>query len=125
MGCYTVEISGEGENYTAKVTHSYSIIAAEIQYTASGYTGVYDGKAHTITVSVTTEGAAVTYATSVDGTYTENNPAYTDAGIYPVWYKIEKENYANVSGCATVTITEADVSDQVSFVGQDSYAYTG
>ena len=125
VGCYTVEISGEGENYTAKVTHSYSIIAAEIQYTASGYTGVYDGKAHTITVSVTTEGAAVTYATSVDGTYTENNPAYTDAGIYPVWYKIEKENYANVSGCATVTITKADVSDQVSFVGQDSYAYTG
>ena len=125
VGCYSVKITGKGVNCFAQITHAFNIIAAEIQYSASDYAGVYDGAAHSITVNVTTEGAAVTYAASLDDPFTETNPTFTDAGEYPVWYHIEKENYANVGGCATVTITKADVSKQVSFNGQSSYPYTG
>ena len=84
VGSYTVEISGEGTNYTANVTHTYSILPAQINYSASGYNGVYDGTAHSITVNVITEGASVAYATSLDSEYSATNPTFTDAGEYPV-----------------------------------------
>ena len=125
VGSYRVEITGEGANSYAEIEHSYSILAAELPYTADGYTGTYDGQPHSITVIAKIEGATVTYTASLDEPYTETNPAFTDAGEYPVWFKIEKDNYANVGGCKTVTIAKADASDQVSFDGQDSYAYTG
>ena len=76
-GSYTVEISGEGVNCFAKLTHAYSIVPAEIEYTATGYSGMCDGEAHSITVNVITEGATVSYATSADGEFAETNPVYT------------------------------------------------
>ncbi|MGN8755792.1 hypothetical protein [Blautia sp. HCP3S3_C4] len=126
-GSYTVNISGEGGVYRAYVSHTFTIVEGkeEIQYTASGYSGVYDGSPHAITVNVTNEGATVTYATSADGTYSETNPAYTDAGEYTVYFKIEKQDCETKTGSATVTITKADVSDQMVFDGESFYTYTG
>ena len=126
-GSYTVNISGEGGVYRAYVSHTFTIVEGkeEIQYTASGYSGVYDGSPHAITVNVTNEGATVTYATSADGTYSETNPAYTDAGEYTVYFKIEKQDCETKTGSATVTIAKADVSSQVVFDGEDFYTYTG
>ena len=96
-----------GGNYTIAFTGAkLTITAATMTVTAEGYTGSYNGSAHSITVFAP-EGAAVTYSTSENGEYSANNPAYTNAGTYTVYYKVEKANYITVNGSAAVIISKA------------------
>ena len=76
----------------------------KIEYTVSNYSGYYDGKAHTITLNVATEGVTATYATSEDGAYSAALPSFTEPGTYTVWFKLEKENCETVVDSASVTI---------------------
>ena len=128
-GNYRVEMMGygdcDGNYYGAYIDHTYSIVPGQLAYTAAGYSGEYDGKAHSIDLSVTTPDVAVTYATAKDGAYSATKPAFTDAGTYTVYFRLEKTNYETVESSATVTISKADVSDKVTFNKQDAYTYTG
>ena len=76
VGSYTATATAlSNSNYSlpSSVTHSFTISAATMNVTASGYTGTYDGKAHGITVSAP-EGATVKYGTT-NGTYNLTAPA--------------------------------------------------
>lgn len=74
-----------------------------------GYDGVYDGKPHKITVTVP-EGAKVRYGTE-EGKYDlDENPEYTNAGTYPVYYEVSKEGLEPVTGSETVNIQKADIT---------------
>lgn len=78
----------------------------ELEVSASGYEGIYDGKPHGISVDHKTDGARILYST--DGkTFTDKKPVYTDAGTYITYYRVEKEGYTTVTGSATVKIKEA------------------
>ncbi|MCD8323664.1 MAG: YDG domain-containing protein [Clostridiales bacterium] len=98
--------------------------------TAEGYSGIYDGSAHTISVSLSgnAEDAVVTYSTAENGTYTKNNPSYTNAGTYTVYYKVSKDRYDDVTGSLTVEITKAsqDISYETAeiskTVGDEAFA---
>lgn len=80
----------------------------ELEVSASGYEGVYDGKTHGITVGCKTEGATILYST--DGkTYSSKKPEYTDAGAYVTYYKVEKDGYTTSIGSETVRIEEATI----------------
>ena len=82
---------------------------ANMTVSAVGYEGAYDGKAHSITVTVTTpaEGAVVKYGTT-EGSYSlTENPTYTDVGTYTVYYQVTKEGYETTTGSATVKISKA------------------
>lgn len=80
----------------------------ELEVSASGYEGIYDGKSHEINVDCKTEGATILYST--DGkTYTTKRPAYTDAGTYVTYYKVEKDGYATTTGSAVVEIRKAKI----------------
>lgn len=97
-----------------------------IQYTVSGYSGVYDGKAHSISVNVISpEGASVSYAYPTEGEYGSQNPAFTNAGEYKVACMIAKESYATQTDIATVAIERADVSDAVKSTLKSSFIYDG
>ena len=86
-GSYTATISGESGNYRASISHSFTIVETEvIRYAVSGYNGYYDGKAHTITLNIATEGVSVTYATSEDGAYSATLPSFTEPGTHTVWF---------------------------------------
>ena len=99
----------DGTNYTYDTkTASYlvSVGKAAMEVTANEYTGTYDEQAHGITVNAP-EGAAVKYGTT-EGTYDlDASPTYTDAGTYTVFYKVTKENFTDITGSATVTISKA------------------
>lgn len=72
------------------------------QITSKGYTGIYDGNGHSITVSVPT-GAIITY--SLDGeTFTPQNPSFKDVGEYTVYYRIKKTGYEEKNGSEKVII---------------------
>ena len=80
----------------------------ELEVSASGYEGVYDGKSHGITVGCKAEGAAILYST--DGkTYSSKKPEYTDAGTYVTYFKVEKDGYITSVGSETVRINEAAI----------------
>ena len=80
----------------------------ELDVTASGYEGIYDGKSHGITVDCKTEGATILYST--DGkTYSTKKPEYTNVGTYVTHYKVEKDGYTATTGSAVVKIKEAEI----------------
>lgn len=81
----------------------------ELEVSASGYTGIYDGKAHGISVDCKTAGATILY--SMDGRiFTDKKPVYKDAGTYITYYKVEKEGYATTTGHAVVKIEEGKIN---------------
>lgn len=80
----------------------------ELDVTASGYEGIYDGKSHGITVDCKTDGATILYST--DGkTYSTKKPEYTNVGTYVTYYKVEKDGYTTTTGSAVVKIKEATI----------------
>jgi len=80
----------------------------KLEASAVGYDGIYDGNPHGILVKPNMEGTVILYST--DGkTYATKKPMYTDVGTYVIYYKVEKDGYASVTGSATIRITEAAI----------------
>lgn len=80
----------------------------ELDVTASGYEGIYDGRSHGITVDCKTDGATILYST--DGkTYSTKKPEYTNVGTYVTYYKVEKDGYTTTTGSEIVRIKEATI----------------
>lgn len=84
---------------------SLTIENGTLLVSSRGYEGVYDESAHGI--SVTCDGATITYSTSENGTYSSTNPKYTNAGTYTTYYRVTKSGYTTVTGSETVNITQA------------------
>ncbi len=86
----------------------------EVQCVAQRYEGVYDGQAHTISVTSTTSGAVVYYSENVlnadnyiaDGSTVA--PTLTEAGIKKVYYYVALPGYIAKSGSVDIVITKAD-----------------
>ena len=99
----------DGTNYTyatKTATYTLNVASDEMEVTATGYEGAYDGKAHGITVTVISpENATVLYGTR-EGQYDlEANPTYTNAGRYTVYYQVTKTGYLPVTGSEVISIT--------------------
>ena len=96
----------ETDNYAeASKIAKIEISKATFSVTAEGYSGAYDGQAHSITVNA--EGAQVTYSKTEAGTYSETKPSYSNAGTYTVYYKATKANHNDVTGSVSVEINKA------------------
>ena len=111
VGTYTVSYTiTAGGNYN-DVTGSYTFTIKEgtLDVTGTDYTGVYDGQAHTITVT-TPDGAAVTYSETENGEYSATAPTQTNVGTKTVYWKVEKSGYTTVTGSNTIAITKKAVT---------------
>lgn len=109
IGIYTIAVAGRG-NYQDSVNVTWEITLTKMNgITVDGYEGSYDGAEHgiSITLSGTSEGAAVKYGTSVDNCSLGVSPTYTDAGEYVVYYEIAKDGYKTEKGSAKVVIHKA------------------
>lgn len=116
IDCYDITYDLSVEIYDAAISHD-----------ASGYTGVYDGKAHSITLTCDLAGAVITYST--DGVnYAADKPSFKDAGTHTVYYKITADGKAPVSDSADVVISAAPLSvtanDETVTFGDDVSAYS-
>ena len=83
----------------------------------------YDREAHKIIIADTLDDVTITYSEAEDGTFGSDNFSYTNAGVYTVWYKVEKEDYETIKGSATVTIYKKEVI--VSGIKADNKIYDG
>ena len=106
-GTYYVRVTQTNSNFTADAKNAtFTITAATMTVTATGYDAAYDGQAHGISVTAP-EGATVKYGESATSCTLEASPTYTNAGTYTVYYEVTKANYGTVTGSATVTISKA------------------
>ena len=106
-------------NYTASIAlgndvyhldANLTLTVQDMVVTSKGYTGIYDGKAHTITLNGIPSGSTIQYRTSTNGSWTSTKPSRTTAGTTTVYYQITNPNYNTVSGSATITINKATIS---------------
>lgn len=113
-----VTVPEAGKTYYAKWIPAGSLTA-----TAEGFEGDYDGKLHSITVTLNDEEAEISY--SVDGgiTYSPVQPVFKNAGEYVVYYKVRKEGCFDFIDKATVKINKID--NPVSITANKTRLYGG
>lgn len=113
-GTATIKATFEGNDCYKQAEDTYTLTVDNdaIVYTAEGWHGAYDTQEHGITVNVTTlnSDATVTYSTTEDSNFTAQNPTFTDAGTYTVYFKIEAQGYDAVTGLAKVIIDRAQLT---------------
>ncbi len=94
-----------------------TINKAELSVSAEGYSGTYDGKPHSISVTVAPEAAKAKVYYSTERELTADNcqiagsllkPTFTDAGTHHVYYCVIAPNYKSVAGFKDVVIAKAD-----------------
>ncbi len=92
-----------------------------LSVSASDFTGDYDTKAHSI--SVTSSGNTIQSSTD-NKTWTTTNPTFTNAGTYTVYYKVSKDGYKTVTGSANIVINKANPT-VISPTAKTGLIYTG
>lgn len=96
-------------------TGSFIVTILEAQLNGVGsenYTGVYDGKAHgiSVTLSAAAKGGTILYGETEGECKLTENPLYRNTGAYTVYYEVSKDNYITHKGHASVTIKPADLT---------------
>lgn len=104
------------QNYTIQSTSQLRLYVYPESFddnvTITDFNGVYDGTAHSVAVSAPIN-STITYANSVEGTYTGDNPSEINAGNKTVYVKITNSNFVAVNGfnyylkAAHIKITQA------------------
>ncbi len=125
-GTYWAKATLTGTNNYAEVSNvaKITISNATFAVSAEGWAGTYDGEPHGITV--TADGATITYCETEDGEYTSDNPQYTNAGRYTVYYKVSKANHNDVTGSVEVEITKINPTGlTITANGEESLSLTG
>ncbi len=119
VGETTITVSFAGSNNYEATTATYKLNVAAgtiIGVTATGYSDVYDGKAHGITATAP-EGATIKYGTK-KGTYNlDQSPTFSDAGTYMVHYQVECTNYTTLIDSVKVEITKANITPSITLEG--------
>lgn len=112
VGTYVTYFKVEKDGYAPTVSSAtVKITEAEIEYEACDYNGIFDGRTHSIPLSVKTNGCKILYST--DGiNYSSRDPEFKESGTYVVYYKISKDNFATVTGSVKVVIKSVDGSNQ-------------
>jgi len=115
-GTVTGTVTVDGNQISKTFDIEKAAMDDENVVSAEGCEVTYDGTPHKITVTAP-QGAKITYATEIDGTYTEEHPVFKDVGEYAIYYKVEpsaetvSENYTGtVAGQATIKINSKEVT---------------
>ena len=113
VGTYTITLTGgSAKNYTFDLkTGTLTITNADMSggVNSYGYTGVYDGQPHGITVTAP-DGAAITYYSDENCTQERQNAEQNVTAGTTIYYKVVRENYADVTGSQTIVITPKKVT---------------
>ncbi|MFT3951906.1 MAG: InlB B-repeat-containing protein [Oscillospiraceae bacterium] len=109
------------------VSRTFTITASTIpmSVTATGYTGVYDGAEHGISVTAPA-GSTIRYSDDGGATYTlSTSPTRQNAGETTVDYRVTNPSYATVTGSARIVVTVKSISGATLKLAATSYDYDG
>ena len=114
IGTYTVSYTvSAGSNYNdATGSYTFTIKDGTIEASSTGYHGTYDGNSHSITVNVSKpKDTTIEYSTtSAEGPWSTENPTFTNAGTYTVYWQVTKTGYTTATGFNTVNIAKATIT---------------
>ena len=83
-------------------------IKSPIPATITGYSGVYNGKSHSINIKNLPKGSNVYYRTSTKANWSRTKPTRTSVGITNIYYKITNDKYAKaLTGTRKIVINKA------------------
>ncbi len=106
-------------NYNYEITTKEGKIAftsLQIDVSSSGWSGVYDGQSHGISLDVTGSASALwtkSYGT-VEGTYDlSSSPTLTDAGTLTVYYEVNAGDNGTIHGFETIEVKKVSITPQV------------
>ena len=97
----------------------------EIKFSVTYLEVDYDGKPHTIGLSVETPDVNVSYSIGKEGPYSTTRPTFTDPGSHIVYFKLDKAGYKSDAGSAELVIRAIDISSEVKSKLPSSFPYTG
>ena len=123
VGTATVKITGKSP-FSGTISKTFKITKASYTPTTKAYSGTYDGKSHTITISGVKSGSTIKYRTSPDGTWTTKKPSRTNAGTTTVYYQITNPNCNTITGSQKITIAKRNVST-LTYSKLSNKTYTG
>ncbi|MCR5362389.1 MAG: hypothetical protein K6E73_10355 [Bacteroidales bacterium] len=133
-GKATVTVTAaETERYLATTVSVKVTILGTIVAQADNVNVTYDGTAHGIAVKVSdpSAGYTIVYGTEAGQCTSATSPTQTTAGTLTVYYEVSADNYALLTGSATVTIAKADIATggytapETVVVTGDGIAYSG
>ncbi len=101
-GVYTVNCLGDDDHNSADKVCSIAKVNATCP-TLTAYSGNYDGKSHTITVSGGS-GGTIEYRTSTTGDWTTTKPTRTNVGTTTVYVRVNGDVNHNTVNCGSKTI---------------------
>ena len=132
VGDYPITVSWtENKNYYARLYDgTYTVREARMPVSASGYSGIYDGKAHGVTVDAPGDAKiyyAATELTADNYADAGSTSAITRTGIgtATVYYYVVKKNYEPAAGKGTITISRAPIDIASAGSGGQPAAKTG
>lgn len=129
--------NAKGEDVTAcyEIAYEMSVEFVEVGEFAIDFPNVtltYDGKPHSVKVTKTdvTKNYTITYGESAENCNLEESPKYTNAGAYPIYFKVvDNKTQADYAGSVTLTINKKAVTVKVNDVtitygGTPKFEYT-
>ncbi len=139
VGTYKTQVkatSAYNGTYATTATITVTISTAGITVSASGYSGTYDGKAHSASITVsaptgttikwgTTSGSYTNTLTTSSTTSAYSMGSRTDVGTTNIYYQVSKSNYTTVTGSVTIKIDAFDLSKATMTLSVSSAVYTG
>lgn len=117
------------------ISYEMSVTFVEVGEFAIDFPNVtltYDGKPHSVKVTKTdaTKNYTITYGESAENCNLEESPKYTNAGAYPIYFKVvDNKTQADYAGSVTLTINKKAVTVKVNDVtitygGTPKFEYT-
>ena len=133
VGTYTVYYQVTATGFDT-VTGSANVVIGKADFvnasvTLTGDAPIYDGNAHTPTVTATAETVdgcdyAFSYSTSQSGTYGEM-PSFTEAGEYTVYWKAVAANHNDATGSFTFIICRVYTTQPSVTLTSEPFTYDG
>ena len=108
----------------ASATYNVTVKSGTLPITAKAYSGTYDGKAHSASVTSSVSGVTFKYGTA-KGTYNLTSmPTYTNAGTYVVYYQATKAGYTTSEGSIKTVIQKKEATTSLSSANGVLYVTT-
>ena len=108
----------------ASANYNVTVKSGTLPITAKAYSGTYDGKAHSASVTSSVSGVTFKYGT-VKGTYNLGSmPMYTNAGTYVVYYQATKAGYTTFEGSVKTVIQKKATTTSLSSANGVLYVTT-
>ena len=108
----------------ASANYNVTVKSGTLPITAKAYSGTYDGKAHSASVTSSVSGVTFKYGT-VKGTYNLSSmPTYTNAGTYVVYYQATKAGYTTFEGSVKTVIQKKATTTSLSSANGVLYVTT-